>query len=85
MDSSPDSVGIDVPESVLVLPDALKLSLGSLCQDIVSHSTRIDEIEAQLEALAKQAPVVARLLSVPGIGLLTATALLLPSSERHSR
>ena len=57
------------------LPDALKLSLGSLCQDIVSHSTRIEEIEAQLEALAKQTPVVARLLSVPGIGLLTATAL----------
>jgi transposase len=57
------------------LPDALKPSLGSLCEEIVSLSTRIDEIEAQLEALAKQVPVVARLRSVPGVGLLTATAL----------
>jgi transposase len=57
------------------LPDALKPSLSSLCQEILSLSTRIEEIEAQLEALAKQVPVVARLRSVPGIGLLTATAL----------
>jgi hypothetical protein len=49
--------------------------LGSLCEEIVSLSTRIEEIEAQLEALAKQLPVVARLRSVPGVGLLTATAL----------
>jgi transposase len=41
----------------------------------VSLSTRIEEIERQLEALAKQLPAVARLRSVPGIGLLTATAL----------
>ena len=57
------------------LPDALKPSLSCLCQEILSLSTRIEEVEAQLEALAKQVPVVARLRSVPGIGLLTATAL----------
>ena len=57
------------------LPEAPKPSLSSLCQEIVSLSTRIEEIEVQLEALAKQLPAVARLLSVPGIGLLTATAL----------
>jgi transposase len=57
------------------LPDALKPSLGSLCEEIVSLSTQIEEIEAQLEALAKLLPVVARLRSVPGVGLLTATAL----------
>lgn len=57
------------------LPDALKPSLGSLCEEVVSLSTRIEQIEAQLEALAKQIPVVARLRSVPGVGLLTATAL----------
>ncbi len=61
------------------LPDALKPSPSSLCQEIVSLSTRIEEVEAQLEALAKQVPVVARLRSVPGIGLLTATLL-----DKHS-
>jgi len=46
------------------LPEALKPSLSSLCQEIVSLSTRIEEIEAQLEALAKQIPAVARLRTV---------------------
>jgi transposase len=57
------------------LPAALRPSLSALCEEIVSLSTRIEEIEKQLEALAKQLPMVARLRSVPGIGLLTATAL----------
>jgi transposase len=97
MDSSADSVGIDVPESVLVLgkeepihgeqysrcrghhrrglPEALEPRLAALCEEIASLSTRIEDVEAQLEALARQIPTVARLRSVPGIGLLSATAL----------
>src|SRR3970282_2674144 len=42
------------------LPDALKPSLSALCQEILSHSTRIEEIEAQLEALATECPGGAR-------------------------
>ncbi len=57
------------------LPEALRPSLSALCEEIVSLSTRIEQIEKQLEALAKQIPAVTRLRSVPGIGLLTATAL----------
>jgi transposase len=57
------------------LPDALKPSLMALCEEIASLSTRIEDVEAQLEALARQIPMVARLRSVPGIGLLSATAL----------
>jgi transposase len=57
------------------LPEALKPSLAALCEEIASLSTRIEDVEAQLEALARQIPVVARLRSVPGIGLLSATAL----------
>jgi transposase len=41
----------------------------------VSLSKRIEETEKQLAALARQIPAVSRLFSVPGIGLLTATAL----------
>ena len=36
---------------------------------------RIALVERQLEALADQTPAIQRLLTVPGIGLLTATAL----------
>ena len=57
------------------LPEAIKPSLAALCEEIASLSTRIEEVEAQLEALAQQIPIVARLRSVPGIGLLSATAL----------
>jgi transposase len=57
------------------LPEALKPSLSALCEEIVSLSTRIEEIETQLEALARQIPLLARLRTVPGIGLLSATAL----------
>ena len=37
--------------------------------------TRVQTVETQLEALAAQTPVVERLRPIPGIGLLTATAL----------
>jgi hypothetical protein len=57
------------------LPDALKPSLAALCEEIAALSTRIEDVEAQLEALALQIPLIARLRSVPGIGLLSATAL----------
>jgi transposase len=57
------------------LPDALKPSLAALCEEIASLSARIEDVEAQLEALARQIPILARLRSVPGIGLLSATAL----------
>ncbi len=57
------------------LPEALKPSLAALCEEIASLSTRIEDVETQLEALAVQIPIVARLRSVPGIGLLSATAL----------
>jgi len=57
------------------LPDALRPSLGALCEEIARLSERIEETEEQLKALAKQIAAVSRLYSVPGIGLLTATAL----------
>jgi transposase len=57
------------------LPDALKPSLTALCEEIASLSTRIENVEAQLEALARQIPIIQRLRSIPGIGLLCATAL----------
>jgi len=57
------------------LPDALRPSLAALCEEIVGFSKRIEDIEKQLHALAQQVPAVGRIYSVPGIGILTATAL----------
>ena len=57
------------------LPDALRAVLAEACQEIRDLERRIKMTEQQLQALAKQTPAVQSLLSVPGVGLLTATAL----------
>ena len=57
------------------LPDALRSVFAAACQEIRDIEARIKQVERQLEALAQQLPAVVCLLSIPGIGLLTATAL----------
>jgi transposase len=57
------------------VPDALRPSLAELVQEVFQIEHRIRAIERQLQALASQTPVAERLLTIPGVGLLTATAL----------
>jgi transposase len=57
------------------LPDALRTYLYEACLEILELERRMEETEKQLDALAKQDPSAQRLLTVPGIGLLTATAV----------
>lgn len=57
------------------LPDALRPLFAEACHEIRDIEARIKEVEVRLEAMAKGLPVVGFLRSIPGIGLLTATAL----------
>jgi transposase len=57
------------------VPDSIRHALAEACDEIRDFERRIKDVERQLEALAKQTPAVQTLLSVPGVGLLTATAL----------
>ncbi len=57
------------------IPPALRLILQEACDEIREMEARIGRVEKQLQALAKQTPVVKRLLSIPGVGLLGATAM----------
>ena len=57
------------------LPDAVRNVVAEACQEIRQIEARIKLVERQLEATAEQLPAVGLLLSIPGIGLLTATAL----------
>jgi len=68
------------------LPDPLRLALGEACLEIRDLEERIKAVEKQLAILAAEFPVVERLRSIPGIGLLTATALvaLVGNVERFS-
>jgi transposase len=57
------------------LPATLHPVLREASDEIRELERRIRAVEKQLDAIAEQTPVVARLLTIPGIGLLTATAL----------
>lgn len=57
------------------VPAALHWSLEEACREIVGLSERIVGIEKQLRALSRQIPLIARLQTIPGVGLLTSTAL----------
>lgn len=57
------------------LPDPLRLVLAEACLEIRDFEARVHTIEKQLKLLAAQTPAVQRLCSIPGVGLLTATAL----------
>jgi transposase len=57
------------------LPDALRPALAEACSEIREMEARIQLVERQLEALDDQTPAVVRLRTIPGVGLITATAL----------
>jgi transposase len=57
------------------LSDALRFALFELAEEIRDAERRLDELEKRLAALARADAHVERLRSVPGIGLVTATAL----------
>jgi transposase len=57
------------------VPSALHPVLEEACSEIRELERRVAAVERQLKLLARQTPVVKRLLEIPGVGLLTATAL----------
>jgi len=72
--------GIEVIARVLADPEAtvptlIRGSMTLLIEEIRLLEMRIAQLEKELTELAKQSPACTTLLSIPGIGLLTATAL----------
>jgi transposase len=57
------------------IPGALQPALLEVAEEIRELERRIRMIEKSLAAIAERTPVVERLLTIPGIGVLTATAL----------
>lgn len=57
------------------VPAALRPSLQSALEELAALEERLRTVEQQLTALAAELPAVAMLRTIPGIGLLTATAL----------
>ena len=57
------------------LPRLISNAMQLLIEEIETLEVRIAQLEKELTVLAKQSPACVALLSVPGIGLLTATAM----------
>jgi transposase len=57
------------------LPPTLRPVLAGATEEIRDLEHRIKEVEAQLEAMARESELIRRLRTIPGIGLLTATAI----------
>jgi transposase len=57
------------------VPEALRPVLAEAAREIAELEARAREVERQLEGLARQSAVIVRLRTIPGVGLLTATAL----------
>jgi transposase len=57
------------------VPELLRPVLAEAAREVRDLERRIGEVEAQLEGVARQSPLVRRLRTIPGVGLLTATAI----------
>lgn len=57
------------------IPGLIRGSMGVLIEEIRLLEQRIAQLERELAEVAKQSPACVTLLSVPGVGLLTATAM----------
>jgi transposase len=68
-------VGELVSDADSGLPDALRPVLAEAAHEIRALEVRIQAVERSLETLSRQSGVLARLRTIPGVGLLTATAL----------
>ncbi len=71
----PDRVQSLIENADAAVPMVLRDLLHELVLEIDELESRIKAVEKHLEALAVQTPVVERLRTIPGVGLLTATAL----------
>jgi len=62
------------------LPELLRPTMRLLIEEIRLLESRISQLERELATLARQSPACMTLLTVPGVGLLTATAMVAATS-----
>ncbi|HEV3049577.1 MAG TPA: IS110 family transposase [Longimicrobium sp.] len=66
------------------LPDRIRRMVTLLWEEVRELERRIEAVEEELERIAKEEPVIRTLLQVPGIGVLTATALYASVGDIHA-
>lgn len=76
----PQGAGVGVSAMTRLLaeesvPALIRTAMQALLEEIHQLEARIAQVERELSGVAKQSPACTALLSVPGVGLLTATAM----------
>lgn len=70
-----ERVGETIADAEVPIPMGIRAILHEVLKEIGELEKRIESIEKQLKAIAAETPVIERLRTIPGVGLLTATAL----------
>lgn len=70
-----EQIGRVLADPQSAIPQLLRDTMRLLVEEIRLLEARISQLEQELTSAARQSPACATLLTVPGIGLLTATAL----------
>lgn len=65
----------DLASELDSLPEAARLPLQALFDQFVQTKARIDRLTAEIEEVHRQSEMSQRLASIPGVGVLTATAI----------
>lgn len=66
------------------LPERVQRTVITLWDEVRALEQRIESLETELEAIAVEEPVIQALRTIPGIGLLTATALFAAIGDIHT-
>jgi len=65
-------------------PPLLSVSLGIVITEITELEAKLGQIDRELRRLAKDSPLAQRLLTIPGVGVITATALIGSVPDIHA-
>ena len=79
-----EQIGRVLADPHAAVPLLLRRAMSLLVEEIRLLEVRITQVERELTALACQSPACTTLLSIPGVGLLTATAMVAATSGEVS-
>lgn len=68
------SVRLLIEDADSVVPHSLRPTIALACEEIETLTARIKHTERELEAHAKTIPQITRILTIPGVGMIVATA-----------
>lgn len=79
-----EQIGRVLADPHSAVPELIRQTMKLLVEEIRLLEARIGQLERELKVLARQSPACTTLLSVPGVGLLTSTAMVAATSGEVS-